>query len=127
MKCYDVRSRLSALLDGAAEAGLRDDVARHVAGCAACRAELEAVAGADRTLARALRLAAAGGPPEKYFETFWSRLDARLSEEDGSVSEKKEEVSGLHDIRALAASTIERHAEKAETDSLLTSSSSALR
>src|SRR5687768_1270509 len=127
MKCDDARSKLSALLDGAAEASLRDAVARHVDGCGACRAEWGALAGTDRVVAQGLATAVASAPPSNYFEELWPRLSARLDEESREVEAmsmsttedrrggasapqggepERQEVSGLHDIRALARNTI---------------------
>ncbi len=76
MKCYDVRRKLSALLDSAAEGDLRDAVARHLDGCAACRAELAALASVDQAVARTLR--AAEEPPPGYLDGVWHRLEPRL-------------------------------------------------
>jgi hypothetical protein len=93
MKCYDVRRKLSALLDSAAEGDLRDAVARHLDGCAACRAELEALAGVDQVVARALH--AAEEPPAGYFEGLWDRLEPQLGPDPE-----------LDEIRKLAAEVV---------------------
>jgi hypothetical protein len=157
MKCSDARRKLSALLDGADEASLRDVVARHVDGCVPCRAELDALAGVDRLVASGLRAAVQSAPPPHYHEEFWPRLSARLDEESqegdamsmstssedrsqgqkaaaspaggGGEKSERQEVSGLHDIRALAASTIQRHSKEISVgevaDALMASASPA--
>src|SRR5262249_3698836 len=93
MKCYDVRRKLSALVDSAAEGDLRDAVARHLDGCAACRAELEALAAVDQAVARTLR--AAEEPPPGYLEGLWGRLAPRLGPDPG-----------LDEIKKLAAEVV---------------------
>lgn len=78
MRCYDARRKLSALLDGAVEGVLRDALTAHVDACGACRADLDALAGTDRVVRKAVGLAAVAAPPPSYFEEFWSRLSSRL-------------------------------------------------
>src|SRR5262245_58560244 len=99
MKCYDARRKLSALIDGAGEPALREAVARHVDGCAACRAELEALAATDRALRQAVR----AEPPDGYFDELTPRILARLH---------GPQVAELADLRALADRALERAAER---------------
>lgn len=67
------REDLTALLDGALAPARRAEVEAHLAGCAACRAERDALAGA---------LAALGAlpPPPAPSPWFGARLEARLAE-----------------------------------------------
>jgi|UniRef100_A0A7V6A4E2 anti-sigma factor RsiW len=51
MKCGEVQEHLSAWLDGEVPEGLHQRLADHVAGCPACRAELEAMERLDAALA----------------------------------------------------------------------------
>ena len=72
MKC--AREELTAFLDGALEGARREAVARHLEGCAACRAERDRLASALDALARL----PAPPEPSPWFE---SRLAARLAGE----------------------------------------------
>lgn len=67
--------QLSARLDGELPAKQAEEAERHLAGCAACRERLAALAGADASLARALDR----DPGEAYFEGFAARVQARIA------------------------------------------------
>lgn len=76
MICTDVRGHLDALLDGTLSLPARRRIDTHLAGCAACRAELEAV----RTLrADARRLPGSIQPPSDL----WPAIDRRLDPDAG--------------------------------------------
>jgi anti-sigma factor RsiW len=51
MKCKEVQENLSAWLDGEVPEGLQQRLADHLAGCPACRAELEVLERLDAALA----------------------------------------------------------------------------
>ena len=51
MKCSEVQENLSAWLDGEVPEGLHQRLADHVAGCPACRAELDVLERLDAALA----------------------------------------------------------------------------
>lgn len=146
MTCCDARSRLSALLDGALAEGEAAQVRRAANACRLCRAELEILAQNDRAVARALTAGAAAAPPPDYFEGLWGRVAARLdatapegesmrmtgsgdrsngnSDDDkvpttdvaGKPILNKDEISGLHDIKALATSTIDKSRQRRQTN-----------
>jgi anti-sigma factor RsiW len=67
-------AELTALLDGALAPARRAEVAAHLAGCAACRAERDRLAGA-------LQLLGALAPPPEPSPFFATRLAARLAAE----------------------------------------------
>src|SRR5262245_32794245 len=99
MKCYDVRRKLSAVLDGAAEGDLRDAVARHLGGCPACRAELEALASVDDAVVRAVR--AGDEAPAGYFDDLWRRLEPQLGPDPE-----------MDEIKKMAAEIVEESARR---------------
>ena len=70
-------AELSAHLDRALTGRALEDVERHLAGCAACRAALDDLAAQDRSLAEAL----VHDPGEAYFESFLARVENRLHAE----------------------------------------------
>jgi outer membrane biosynthesis protein TonB len=100
MKCYDVRRKLSALLDSAVEGDLRDAVARHLDGCAACRAELEALASVDHMVVRTLT--AADDAPAGYFDGLWDRLEPKLGPDPELDEIKKLAAEVVHTSGARA-------------------------
>lgn len=114
MRCSDARRKLSALLDRAGEPDLRRQVAKHVGECGGCRAELEALAGVDRSLSEALD----GDPPPHLLDGFWPRLAARLGADDAHPE--------LDDMKALAARTMERAAVSAPVEEDLLHAPAAL-
>jgi hypothetical protein len=139
MTCYDVRARLSALLDGAVPPDEKGGFMRHVDACADCRSELDALSGTDRVLRQGMKLAVESSAPSEYFESF----AARVLERAGLAKQEKQEVgqmdvttkptpkvemTGLHDLQLLARNTKERlaqkHPDEAEADLLAAVSSS---
>jgi hypothetical protein len=66
--------RLSALVDGALEAGARAAAERHLEACAECRAALAGLVAQDRALASTLE----HDPGEAYFESFAGRVGGRI-------------------------------------------------
>ena len=84
----------TALLDGALVGARRAEAEAHLAGCPACRAERDRLAGA------LARLAALPPPaePSPWFET---RLEAELAARDARLSEQERGPAGL--LARLAA------------------------
>ncbi len=134
MNCCDARSALPLLLDGQLAAAERAVAIDKAMACQQCRAELSALAQNDAALRRALT-AQAAAVPAGYFDDFWPRLAARLdvdtlegdamrmsgtgsdsgSEDGQDIAGKpisKDELSGLHEIKALAASTVARNSKE---------------
>jgi len=66
------REELTALLDGALPPARRDELERHLAGCAACRAERDGLRAGIAALA-------AVPPPPGPSPSFGARLEARLA------------------------------------------------
>ena len=87
--------QLTAYLDGALAPGERDEVAAHLAGCAACRAEHDRLAAALRLLAR---LPAAPEPSP----TFDQRFLARLARERSGAGTRRAGLAGRRGWRWLA-------------------------
>ncbi|MGH2367201.1 MAG: anti-sigma factor family protein [Chloroflexota bacterium] len=78
MRCPDVQAHLAAYLDGEVPPADSMSIQTHLAGCAACRQELTALATTQRGVGQALqRWAAAATPPPLA----WGRLEARLAKE----------------------------------------------
>lgn len=66
--------QLSALADGVLSGRAREDLERHLAGCASCQEALSGLVAQDQALAHAL----SHDPGESYFETFPSRVTERI-------------------------------------------------
>lgn len=76
MKCDEAREHLAAQLDGEIDGAPRRAVDEHLAECAACAAEREA-------LARAWRLLDLAGTPPAVPDTFEARLRERIRAGEG--------------------------------------------
>ena len=101
--CSDVRSRMSSVLDRGTPVEERAAITRHLEGCQACRAELSQLEAVDT----ALRTVPVPEPPEGYHQSFWSRLNMKIDEQDKEqTKEDKPEDSGLIDIKAMASRDI---------------------
>jgi hypothetical protein len=138
MSCCDARPTLPLLLDEQLAAGERAAVLEKLVACGLCRAELAALAENDAALRTALAVQAEA-VGARYFEDFGPRLAAKLEavtlegesmrtssgsgSGDPSVASPapaglgngkptKEESSGLHDIKALAANAVRRSVER---------------
>jgi anti-sigma factor RsiW len=73
--CAAARTELGALLDGELDAAARESVDRHLAGCAACRAELALL----RAVTRAVQALPRPAPPEAMRYRLQARIQAETA------------------------------------------------
>ena len=65
MNCRDVRAMLSSYLDGEVDDTVRRSIDAHLAGCASCRSEFQAISKTVRMI-RKLRDLGPGEKPEEF-------------------------------------------------------------
>jgi predicted anti-sigma-YlaC factor YlaD len=95
------------LANGRLEAGDREWVDAHVAGCAECRAELAAQCRVATELARAGAQPANANDEEKSFNKLWARIDAvESSPVDRAAESKTARHPASRTVRWLAAAVV---------------------
>ena len=81
MKCDKARRLLSQVLDGAAGRWTRARLQRHLARCEQCAKALESLRAVNGALKSVADAPFSAHPDERYYETFWGRLQPRLGRE----------------------------------------------